>query len=90
MIGDPCATPGCERPARFMSILEGNRYGNEAPWRCTVCCNAVADDEHVCTTPECGRSTWRRGRRGGRCEPCARAANVGRIIRRSNQMKETP
>lgn len=37
-----CATEGCERPARWIPIVEGNRLGSNAPRRCTECCNAIS------------------------------------------------
>lgn len=40
---DRCATPGCDEPARWYSIPEGNRYGNRAPRRCAECCDTIAN-----------------------------------------------
>lgn len=36
-----CATPDCARPARWISIAEGNTLGLMAPRRCGVCCDAI-------------------------------------------------
>ena len=36
-----CATTGCVRPARWYSIPEANRLGNDAPRRCVECCDAI-------------------------------------------------
>jgi hypothetical protein len=37
-----CATVGCNNPARWMAIVEGNALGAKAPERCTECCDAIA------------------------------------------------
>lgn len=38
-----CATPGCDRPARWISITEGNTLGSAAPRRCVQCCDAIGE-----------------------------------------------
>jgi hypothetical protein len=40
---DRCATPSCDNRARWYSIPEANRYGNDAPRRCATCCDAIAE-----------------------------------------------
>lgn len=37
-----CSTPNCAGYARWMSITEANVLGNDAPRRCTDCCDIIA------------------------------------------------
>lgn len=45
VFGGICGTPGCDRPARWIPIPEGNQ--GSRVYRCTVCCDAVRAADHV-------------------------------------------
>jgi hypothetical protein len=35
-----CATPGCERPGRYIAVSEAAQ-GSSAPTRCVECCDLI-------------------------------------------------
>jgi hypothetical protein len=38
-----CATKGCDRPAMWIGVEEGNALGSAAPRRCKPCCKAIQE-----------------------------------------------
>lgn len=47
VFGELCATPSCNRPARWLAIDEVHELGSKAPYRCTECVDARKNNQSV-------------------------------------------